>query len=174
MVKDKSGEFSSSEMKEILGSNMTYYCKGVMNKSESSGLYQGYQLYTGGDTIYTYELGSDTVFYELISDKNDELIDWEVIEEGPSILGFKTKRIFYQTMKESNEVYFSDDFRVNVPDENSSLDAQNFFLNLTTSIFLKSLMDDDEVNVESEAIKIIGMELPESIFEIPKGIRVKM
>jgi tetratricopeptide (TPR) repeat protein len=174
VVKDKSGNYTSKEIEHMIGDYYTYYVKGNKNRTEASGLYKGIKLYAGGDTIYSFEANADTVYYELISEKQEEVIDWEIIEEGPEILGFKTKRFFYQTLQESNEIYYSDELQIEVQDKDIDPGAWNFFYHMTSSVGLKSLLDDPENTIEALASKVIAIELPESLFEVPRGVRVSL
>jgi hypothetical protein len=49
-----------------------------------------------------------------------------------------------------------------------------FFLNMTSSVPLKSYLDDPEVNLEAQAVKIIAVDLSDALFVVPGGVRAKL
>jgi tetratricopeptide (TPR) repeat protein len=174
-MEDKTGELTATELETIFGKYNSYYSKGEKYRVESSGIFSYVQLYTGGDSLFQFTPGGDTLFYELLSEDQEDILDWEIIEEGSKVLGFQTKRFFYHTLTEKSEIYYSETIKVDMPEiKNEEQASWNIFKSMTSSLPLKSYFEDEEMVMTLEAVKIIYVPLDDELFKKPALVRSKL
>ena len=166
----------SEKFSKLIGSEQEYFIKEGMYLSITNGQLMPVQLYKNAtNIIYTKTGTSDTVFCINASVEKNKIIESKIEETNEVVLGYKCKILY---MKSSNNTtfkyYFSDKLRIN-PEQfkNHSYSHWYHYLSETKALPLKTIMENGQFKMISEASEVQERKLMDSKFTLPSDVIIK-
>lgn len=161
---------------KLIGSEQHYFIKGGMYLSVTNGQVLPVQLYKNTtNRIYTKVNSSDTVYCIDASIEKSKIIESKMEDSTTVILGYTCKIL---TLKTSNNAiyryYFSDKLKVQ-PEQFKNHNYSHWYTYLTKSqsIPIKTVMENSQFKMVSEAISIEAKQIPDKKFELPANAVIK-
>lgn len=169
---------TSQQMKEYLGSVQQYFIKEGYYKSYLNGLSLSYQLYDcKSNRIYNKIPTSDTLYWFDASGKIAEINTWKfqknidtlyIQKNVDTFIVIVCDAIIINTKNGVTTFYYNQDYSVN-PDYfvDHNYGYWNFFISLSKSLPLKTVIETKQYILESTAIEIKPLKLSNDFFTIP-------
>ncbi len=161
---------TTEKFTKLIGSEQEYYIKDGKYLSITNGLLTPVQLYKNStNRIYTKTGSSDTVFCIDASLEKNNIIESKIEETKEVILGYKCKMLTIKTSNNTNYIYyFSEKLKINPESfKNHNYSHWYSYLTISKAIPLKTILENKQFKMVSEAVKVESQKLQDSKFEMP-------
>ena len=171
---DKQDELKSGMVKFIVGDQMLVTIKGNSYKNEGNGKFDYTQYYLGGDSLLTTYRGNKAVLWSLVTENEDSVHSFEIIEEAEEVNGIMCKLLTAKTSKGEIKYYFNEKYRANPEHFKRHHDSfSSFLIEKTGCLPLKEIFDMEDVYSMRKFTEIIAAEVSDTEIQKPQGPRKK-
>lgn len=172
----KLATMTSEKFAKLIGSEQEYFISNGKYLSISNGQLTPVQLYkNNSNKIYTKTGNSDTIYCIDASKEKSKIIEIKIEETTETILGYKCKLLKIKTSNNSSFIfYFSDKLKIN-PEafKNHSYNHWYSYLKEAKALPLKTILENKQFKMITEAVSVEQKQIPESKFELPKDAILK-
>lgn len=153
----------------MMGSTQEYFIKNGDYKSVSNGSFFQWQLYINKDNkLYNKMANSETLFWNDGATNPDEILNAEVNKGVTEILGYKCDELILTCKSGTQKYYFNTKLSVDPKlFINHKFGNWYGFLSKSSSLPLKSIIDNGQFTLESVATEVKEMKLDKIFFELP-------
>ena len=165
----KMANYPSENLNKLMGTKQAYVIKGNNYKSAFNGMFMKLQLYLGNENRgYSLTAKSDTLYWEDYSINKDRALSYKIKKKQDTVLGIPCDVIIVESEKSKTYYYYNSKYGVN-PELFKQHNYGNWYyiISKTKSLPLKTIYENEQFILTSEAIKITPMKLNDNIFEIP-------
>ncbi|MGY3214561.1 hypothetical protein [Mucilaginibacter sp. HD30] len=167
--KSKSPQLKDAQLATMMGTTQDYYIKGADYKSVFNGAYIKMQLYNSKENrSYTLTAKSDSLYWEDYSKNNDVATKFEVQKGKETIMGVLCDVLIVYTPKSKTAYYYNSKYSVN-----PALFKQHtygnwyYVISKTKALPLKTISENEQFTLISNAVNITPMKLEGKLFEVP-------
>ena len=171
--RDKTGQMSKEQVKQLLGDEQVYYLKKGKYKAQMNGLLKMTLFYNNTDTLYTKMTGQNVLLYNLVNeDEGEKIVSHEFSDVTETIAGVKCKLFIVKTSKGIRKYYYSNEVKIDPKYyENHKFGLWDYFMKMTNGgVSIKSIADLDDSYQSIEAVSIEKKKIDDTIFERPKNL----
>jgi len=162
---------SDEQLTAMLGIESQYYIKGGNYKTICNGSFLQWQLYVNKDNkLYNKFAMSESLLWNDCSSDKDELVKTQIRRRVVTILGYECDEIILTGKNITQTHYFSSKLKIDAKAfAKSKLYSFNKYTELTHAIPLKSIVELEQLTLETEAVEVKAMNLDDKFFELPPG-----
>lgn len=173
-VKSKVKEVTDQQWIALLGSEQEYFIKKGNYKSISNGTMFQWQLYLNNENkIYNKLAASNSAFWLDASQAAETITKIEVVTNAAEVLGYSCNVVVITTPTATEKYYFNSKFAV---DPTVFVDHKygnwSEFVAQSKALPLKTVIDNSQFLLESEAKSIKASKISDDFFELPAGIQI--
>ena len=171
--KSKISNVTNEQFTTMMGSTQEYFIKNGNYKSVSNGTFFKWQLYVNKDNkLYNKMANSETLLWNDGATNSDEILKVEVNKGVTEVLGFKCDELVFTCKSGIQKYYFNTKLSVDTKlFVNHKFGNWYDFLSKSNSLPLKSIVDNGQFTLESEALEVKEMKLDNSFFDLPTDIK---
>ena len=169
--KSKMPNVTDEQFTTMMGSTQEYLIKNGDYKSVSNGSLLQWQLYVNTDNkLYTKMSNSEALLWNDGATNDDEVLKAEVKKGVTEILGYKCDELILTCKSGTQRYYFNTMLSVDTKlFVNHKFGNWYEYLSKSNALPLKSIIEDEQFALESEATEVKEMKLDKAIFELPAG-----
>ncbi len=171
--KSKIPNVTDAQFTTMMGSTQEYLIKDGDYKSLANGSMFHWQLYINKDNkLYSKMANNETLLWNDGATNPDEILKTEVNRAVTEILGYKCDELILICKSGTQKYYFNTKLSVD-PKLFANHKFGNWyeFVSTSNSLPLKSIVDNNQFYLESEATGIKTMQLDKTLFELPANAK---
>jgi hypothetical protein len=173
-VKTKFPAVSDEQWTKMIGTKQEYYTKQGKYKSVTNGTLMEWQLYSNKDNKIYAKGTSSIVVWNDGSVNNDKVIKAEIRKNAAVILGYSCDELTLTCKSGVQKYYFSSKLPVEVKlYENHKFSNWYEYLKNAGALPLKTIIETDQLVMETVATEVKPMKLDDKIFALPPNIRIE-
>lgn len=171
----KTPSVTDDQFKSMMGSVMEYYIKEGDYKSVVNGSFFQWQIYVSKDNkLYSKFANSDTLLWNDGATNIFEVVKSEINRGVTEVLGYNCDELILTCKTGVQKYYFNTSLAIDPKLFINHKYANWFeFVSRSNSLPLKSVIEVDQVSVESIATEITPMKLEKAFFELPANSLTK-
>lgn len=163
---------SDDQLTAMLGTETQYYIKGGNYKTVTNGSMLQWQIYVNKDNkLYNKFAMSESLLWNDCSTDKDGNVKTEIKRKVVTILGYECDEITLTGEKMRQKHYYNSKLKIDAKAfEKNKLYSFDKYAELTHAVPLKSIIELDQLTLESEAVEIKPMKLDDKLFVLPEGV----
>jgi hypothetical protein len=167
-LKSKMSGRSDQQLEALFGTKNEYYIKNGYYKSISNGLAISQQIYDNAENkLYNKKTASDTLYWFSASINTDTLLNYEILKDVDTVLGFKCNIIVMNTRSGTTKYYYSNNLPIDIAKyKNHHFNNWDFYVSKTKQLPLRIVMDNNHFHFESTAIEVKHLKLKNEDFKL--------
>lgn len=171
--KSKRPNVTDQQFTTMMGSTQEYFIKNGDYKSVTNGSFFQWQLYINKDNkLYSKMANSETLFWNDGAVNTDEIIKVEVNKAAIQVLGYTCDELIFTCNSGVQKYYFNTKLAVDTKlFVNHKFGNWYDYLLKSNSLPLKSIIQNGQFTLESEATEVAEMKLDKAVFELPANAK---
>ncbi|HYV91014.1 MAG TPA: hypothetical protein VE978_04500 [Chitinophagales bacterium] len=167
--KSKAANFSSEQVKSMIGGQQEYYIRGGNYKATMNGsVVAAYYYHAKENKLYTEFQDGSRMYWNDAAVNNDSVLSFEVKKNAVRILGYNCDELILHTRK-GTQIY---DFAPQLAVDPSLFVNHKFgnwydYLKIARAIPLRMIVEQDQVIITSEALAVKPAKLSDDYFVLP-------
>ena len=169
----KNPQLKAEQLVAMMGSQQTYTYKEGNYKSVMNGQMMQWQTYLKKDNkLYSKMAASPSVFWNDAAVQGDEVLSAQINKDAVTILGYKCDELLLECKSGLQKYYFNSKLAV----DPSSFVNHKFgnwyeFVSRAKALPLKSVVDNGQFEITSEATKVTPKKVDVAIFALPSDAK---
>jgi len=171
--KSKLPNLTDQQFGSMLGTIQEYIIRGGNYKSSVNGTLVQWQLYINADNkLYTKMSNSETIFWNDGNVNSDSVLKVEVNKGVTEILGYICDEVILTCKSGIQKYYFNTKLIVDISLYTNHLFGNWYdFLKIAKALPLKSVIENQQLILESVAIDVKTMKLEDKDFRLPENAK---
>ncbi|MEO5684084.1 MAG: hypothetical protein ABIQ88_15685 [Chitinophagaceae bacterium] len=171
--KSKNAAVADEQFNAMMGTVQEYYVKDGDYKSITNGSLLQWQLYINKDNkLYNKLSNNETVLWNDAAVNGDEVIKAVINKGVTEVLGYKCDELILTCKTGVQKYYYNAALAVDVSlYVNHKFGNWYEFLSRTKALPLKSIIENEQLIIESVVTEIKPMKLDKTFFELPANIK---